>query len=235
MKTKLIISASNKVGIVMLSKYVLCGLLFATLCFSQSKRPGVEERTHTDSFDKSISLEVFVGTHLTSEHEMSGVMLPDYMLLGGLRIRYQPSRCIVFSCAGSYSHASNLDFIWGSPVAPPVKNLTYTYVDFQVAYTNKIAGNLNFLLGTGLDISHLRLLLDDTTASNNDATVSSTYLRPLVSGGLRFHISHSLYSQIQAKCCFYHLLKTGDEHIHLADISPSVSLGIGYTFGFKEK
>jgi hypothetical protein len=137
------------------------------------------------------------------------MILPDYMMHGGLQIAYQPTRYIVFSCAGSYSHANNLDFRWASPMSPPVLNFTCLCIDFQVSYTNRIIGNLHYLIGTGFDILHLRVFQDDTTLSNSDLTFSSTYLRPLVSGGLRFDVNHRLYSQLQVKCCFYHLMKFG--------------------------
>lgn len=207
-------------------------LVIGGLCVSQGAQSELEQPTQENSVDKNISLEIFAGAHFTLGHQMGfrAMKLPDYMILGGLQIAYPPSRHIVLSLAGSYSHAGDLEFTWVSPFLPPVMEFTYTCADFQVSYTNRIGGKLSYLIGTGINVSHIKVFQDDTTTSNSDVTVSSTYLKPLVNSGLNFDISRHLYSQIRMKCCFYYLFKTGQEGTDLGDILPSMSVGMGYMF-----
>lgn len=220
-----------------MSKEVLYFLIITGLCFSQTAQLGAAHHTHRNFCNKSMSIEILGGAHFTLEHEMGfiGIWLPIYMAQGGGRIAYQPTSNVVLSLLGSYCHARDLNFKWASPFPFPVLKFTFIDADFLISYTNRITKNLSYLIGSGIDVSYIRVFADDTTEANNDTTVSSTYLRPLLSGGLKFNISDPLYLQVQAKSSFYHFLKTGAENIHLGNILPSVSLSIGYTFSFKRR
>jgi len=213
-----------------MSKKIMYIIVVSGLCFGQN--PDLEPMSYENSFNKTTSLELFAGVHLTFAHEMVflGMMLPEYMMQGGVRIAHQSSRHIVWSVAGSYSRANDLDSRLLPTLPPPVLDFVYLDADLNVSYARNITGRIGYLIGAGFDISHLRVVYNETTTSNADETFSSTYLRPMIGAALKFNIIPCLFLQMHARCCFYHLIQTGEEYIQLDDISPSMSLGIGYTF-----
>lgn len=226
MKTKLIISASNKVGIVMLSKYVLCGLLLATLCFSQSIESGFDPKVREEAFAKNLSIEILGGKCFTFDHTIhfgSRTQLPFSMWRFGCRIAYQFVPNIAFSLTGGYSYAKNLTGIYSHLYLPPAFSLTNAA--FLVSYKNEILGNIIYLFGSGIDVSYCRLLY-------NGEILSTTYLNPIISGHLRLNILSPLYLIVQGESKFHHLLKTGSEEIQQREILPYIGIGIGYTFNF---
>jgi hypothetical protein len=190
--------------------------------------------SETASCNKSLSVELFGGTHLTLEHWMSyrGITLPVCIWGGGGCIRYQPLRHVMLSLSGSYDHARNLAFMRLNFSYPWYLHLTYIETDIQLAYTDVTSASTVYYMGVGMGVSYMRLqeVYVDYTDATSDSLVTNISLSPVVSLGLKIRIADRLYSHLQANCHVGQIFILGEEHMHMGDILPSVSLGLGYTF-----
>ncbi len=177
-------------------------------------------------------MELFGGTHLTLEHWMPyrGITLPVCIWGGGGRIRYQPLRHVMLSLSGSYDYARNLAFFSQQFIFPPVIHLTFMNIDVQMAYTYRMSNVFDYHLGAGMGVSYMRLkevYVDYYTDATYDSLVTNISLRPVVSTGMKIKIAERLYSQLQVNCHIYQVFIAGEEHMHVNDILPSMSLGMG--------
>lgn len=208
-------------------------LLFAIVCICLSQTAPLIVTPETPSYGKSLSMELFGGTHLTLEHWMPyrGITLPACIWGGGGRIKYQPLRHVILSLSGGYDYARYLAFFSQQFIIPPDIHLTYVDIDVQMAYTSRISADVDYHLGAGMGVSYMRLqevYVDYYTDVTYDSTVTNINLRPVVSTGVKIKITDRLFSQLQVNCHIYQIFVSGEENIHMNDILPSISLGFGY-------
>jgi hypothetical protein len=210
-------------------------MIIAGLCFGQSIESGSDPKVREEAFNKNLSLEIFGGKYFTFDHEMefSATTLPFYMWKGGGAIIYQPIPNISFSLislTGSYSYTKDVYCIHNELFLPPELKFSVNNVSFVVSFKNSSSKNVGYFIGSGIDISFIKLFYNSNSPISNDTTLNTTYLRPLVRGGLWLNIISPLYIKIQIESEFYHFAKIGSKHINLGRISPSICIGLGYTF-----
>ncbi|UCC11248.1 MAG: hypothetical protein JSW02_07790 [candidate division WOR-3 bacterium] len=111
--------------------------------------------------------------------------------------------------------------------------MTYMDISVQMAYTSSLSADVEYHLGAGMGVSYMRLqevYVDYYSDATYDSLVTNISLRPVVSTGVKIKITDRLYSQLQVNCHIYQVFISGEEHMHMSDILPSMSLGLGYIF-----
>lgn len=183
----------------------------------------LQQATH---FTRTLSICFTGGTYFTFSNPTGfRGFLPDLMWRGGGRIDYQSTPHFCWSLTGGYSYTKNIDFVFEYP---PLHDVKFEIINASCLAIYTIADN-HYQIGGGLDILFIKYLYDSTVDSE-DRVCSTTFLTPLVSIGIQYHISHSLYVKLHADSKFYHLAKFGAEELYLRDILVSISIDIGYSF-----